>query len=99
VKRLIVEVLAPLGDRVAQATTALTLNGFAWLLAHVYLLPENTAVRTITKTSIYASVLAFGVTLLYASMLGVISLLHGVPLSVVFSDVGKRRQYLKEAER
>ena len=91
-RRLILTVLAPLGDAIATATTLLVLHGLAWVLGQVYLGTHYGLAVVYTAMGLLATL----ATLAYTVILLTLSLACRVPLSLVFLSPEGRAVYLEE---
>ena len=91
-RRLILTVLAPLGDTIAAATTLLVLHGLAWVLGRVYL-DAHYGLAVVYATMALLATLAM---LAYTVILLTLSLACRVPLNLVFLSPEGRALYLEE---
>ena len=96
-RRFILTVLAPLGDALATAYMLLMLNGFAWVLIHVQLMPEAPLVRDLAFVYGTMAILGFPLFIGYLVLLVALALIYGVPLGPTFLRPEARVRYLQEA--
>ena len=96
-RRFILTVLAPVGDMMATATTLLVINGFAWVIAAVCLLPASSVVAGL---AFVYTLIGFAVGLLcigYLVLLVALALIYRVPLRPIFVNPDRRAELLQEA--
>lgn len=97
-RRIIVAFMAPLGDMLATVCIPLMLNGFAWIMATVYLLPGVPVVEGLANVYAIIAVMASALSVGYAVLLAVLALIYRVPLGPVFLWPNRRAELLQEVE-
>jgi len=96
-RRFILVTLIPLSDAVATGVMMVMLNGIAWVMASVCLLPENATVEGLALIYAIMALVAGVLTIGFITVLVVLALIYRVPLGPIFLSPDKRAELLQEA--